>query len=462
MKKLGICLLIVSMIFVLSGRSQEQHSSKQQANKKKTAEKQFPDSKDIKEKKQKSDKKKRKEKEKEGVKNQDKIKAGNKQQIDKARSKEKESLQKTSEIKRDKDIKQKEKAKSSAQTEKKAKKKEGKKDKESPLTKEEQTFVEKMGASPLVSPNLFDSRAQARKYLRILIKGGHKTVNFFKGYEEKAKGEYGIAMGSAISRLDYKNKEDMKLVMEVLGEKKDYSEACSKAAVYVGNYYRKNGKDKMTKKAVSLLKDVIEDTSKTENKESEEELRLEAAHTFLILGDADNALPVIDEMAKKGYTYAIPYLFKEVGGTAGAQVENLWDKRGLEIIKNALSYPDIDIRAEAAMFLAQMGVEKDKAEEVALRIVEELKDKTHKDMGLSNESIITSGNTEQEQKTVEKVYNAGRGCDYAIEALGELNSRKAIPILQYISKNNTEWYQICDDRKAKNALESITNDGVKK
>lgn len=181
-------------------------------------------------------------------------------------------------------------------------------------------------------------------------------------------------------------------------------------------------------------------------KELEMNIKLEAAGSLLALGDADTALPMLDELAKGGNTYAIPYLFKSGWGKPWT----FWDERGLEIIKRALNYPEIEIKAEAALFLSQIGIEKQKAEEVALTIVEDLKDKTAKDYRLPIDKVPTRLTPEGDQ-----FYDAKVACDYAIEALSNMKSEKIVSTLRMISKNNTEWWNVCWKRPADEALKKI-------
>lgn len=299
--------------------------------------------------------------------------------------------------------------------------------------------MEKLAEGPLITPNAFKSEAEAIKYLKILLKGSHRNIRFFYGYKERAQSEYGVAMATALSVINPKKKENFNLILEVLKTRREYPEAIASAADVI--------KFAQDKRVIPLLRELLN--------HSHTRVRLETAGSLLVLGDADSALPVLEELAKEGNTYAIPYLFKSGWGKEW----KLWDERGLEIIKRALDYPQDQIKAEAALFLAEMGIEKGRAEEVALTIVEKFKDKTKKNYGLNIDEVASrltqAGN---------QFHDDGVACDYAMKASSVIKSKKAIPLLEQISERNVDSSYVCWKRPADEALKNILGDekrGVK-
>jgi hypothetical protein len=331
-----------------------------------------------------------------------------------------------------------------AKTETKEEKKEKLKEaKSSSLTEEEQRLVERIGENILIAPSqYFDSQEDAVEYLKPLLKADHRTIRLYEGYEalneDKRRQDYDKAISKAIMAIDPNTKVGSEFIIEVLETKREYPRALSEAAKAV-----KFAKDN---RVIPLLKKVVKNQDTT--------VRLEAAGSLLALDDADTALPVLDDLAKEGETYAIPYLFKSGWGKEW----KLWDERGLEIIKKALVYPPDKIKAEAALFLAEMEIEKEKAEEVALKIMEKFKDKTAKDYRLSIEETASRSTLEGD-----RFYNDGVACDYAMEALSLTKSKRAILALKHISERKAEWWYVCWKRPAEEALKKIleNNGGVK-
>ncbi len=321
--------------------------------------------------------------------------------------------------------------------------------KESPLTEEEQKFVEKIGTGAWVTPNVFKSEEEARRYLKILLKGKYRTIRWFHQYfqqykvsEDEIKSLYGDSMATALSAINPEKKESFDVIVEVLKTKREYPQALARAARVV--------KFAHDTSVIPLLRAVVKHPSLN--------VRLEAAGALLVLGDADTALPVLDELTKAGNTYVIPYLFK----SGWSREWKLWDERGLEIIKRALNYPQDQVKAEAALFLAELGIDKEKAEEVAIAVIKKFKDKTEKAFGLNNEEIVRIPRTEQERYAIEKARNAILACEYAMDALEVLKSKKAIPLLMHVKEKNIEWFYSCKSKKAEEALEAIRRNGGKK
>lgn len=189
------------------------------------------------------------------------------------------------------------------------------------------------------------------------------------------------------------------------------------------------------------------------------DVRLQAAGSLIVIGDADTALPVLDELAEEeGYSSALYYLFSKPG--------KIIDERGYAIVEKALNNQKAEVRIHAVnLLLESKKIPKEKAEEMALKILEELKNKTIKDYGLMainpKESIrvkqLPGLNIDVEQAN--QLHSSdSRACDYTISIVTELKSRKALNTLKHIGIQNTEWWYVCK-RGVKEALESIEKNG---
>lgn len=365
---------------------------------------------------------------------------------------QKEVKQQPSETKLEVQPKQQEQAPIATPEVKKEKKEKPIETKPSPLTEEEQKEFEKLKKRWL-GPKFTEK--DALKALRILLKADLDPTNirWYSEHPDVESGQDICDMLRLSSRT--KKKEAFELTLEVLKEDRGYVTVCAVKEIKFSH----------DKNAIPYLRRYLSHTSS--NEQLTILLRLEAAGSLLVLGDADTALPVLDELAKEGNTYAIPYLFKSGWGKEW----KLWDERGLEIIKRALSYPQDQIKAEAALFLSEMEIEKQKAEEVALRIVEKLKDKKREDYGFtiiggpSNPKWILLPEYEGKNlKELEEYYYAdSRACTYSLEALGIIKSKKALPLLNQIKEKYSKtngW--VCWKIDIDKALKKITENEVTK
>ena len=171
-----------------------------------------------------------------------------------------------------------------------------------------------------------------------------------------------------------------------------------------------------------------------------------------MLGDGDTALPVLDDLAEKeGFTGALYYLFREPG--------RIIDERGYKVVEKAVNNPRAEIRITATkLLLESKKIKKEKAEEIALGILDSLKARTIKDYGY--ETIPEWPPTTNTQS--DKLFSSDcRACDYTISLLSELKSSKAIPLLVSVRDQNTKWWFVCK-RGAKDAIRTIEKKGDKK
>ncbi len=358
--------------------------------------------------------------------------------------------------------------------------KEGKKEKPveikpSPLTEEDQRFLWKMDTGPWNTPNVFKTKQEAIKYLKILLKGDHakiipfdpKSENYSEFGDSGQREVHAELICSAIHALVLKQKEQKRvdkkafeLVLEVLKKKKDYPKAYACASKYIGwHVTMEGGRDEKATEAIPLLKEAI--------KHSDPKVRLHAAGSLFALGEPDIALPVLDELARQGEVEALPLLFEpDKDGVVRWSKLNFWDKRGLEIIKRAIDYPSDEVKGWAAIALISIGIEKEKVEEVAFSIVKRLMYKTKKDYGFKTSDGPKGPHNvllpEYEGKNIreleEKFYSDGRACDRSMAVLGRLKSKRAVPMLKHIKEKNTKSEYVCWDNLAEKALKRIHED----
>ena len=315
----------------------------------------------------------------------------------------------------------------------------------SPLTEEEQKLLDQIGENVLIAPTeYFESQEEASPYLRVLLKGNHRNIKLYKGYEalsdEKRKQDYDVAMSKAIAALNPKTEEGLRLLIEALKTKKEYPRSLAVAARAV-----KVSKDKSV---IPLLRQVAKSPSSI--------VKLEAAGALLILGDADTALPVLDALVEQGKSVgALYYLFRGPG--------KIIDERGYKIVEKALNSPKSEVKISAVkLLLDAKKINKEKAGEVALGILHELKAKTLEDYGLTYAQkakgvgvIPLPGVNIDVGEAHEQERSDGRACDYTMSLLGRLKSKRALPILRHVLKNNTEWWYVCWSNHAKDALLAI-------
>jgi len=312
-----------------------------------------------------------------------------------------------------------------------------------PLTEEEQKYFDKIGGD-IITPDLFEGY-DVNKYLGILLKGSPETIRWYQENINNKKDrdkEYGQTIVDTISELNLKkDKEAFKLALEVLKTKRAYPEAVAGVA-----FQLKYAHDPSV---IPLLQDLSSDPDQM--------VELSAAASLLALGDADTALPLLSKLAQEGNVGGVEYLFKDRG--------QLWDERGLKIVEEALDNPTAEVAITAARLLTEMGKDKEKCEKVAIGILKQYIHKTKKDYGFE---VIGGPSNPQwvllpkyKDKTLEEVeapfYSDMRACSYAMSLLGDLKSKKAIPLLKNIKENNTNSNYVCWENRADKSAEHALN-----
>jgi hypothetical protein len=334
----------------------------------------------------------------------------------------------------------------------------------STLTEQEQREFEKFGGD-WETPNVFKDEKEAIKYLKILLKGDEKTIRWYQNLdmrgkskeeaEKRRKWRYSDNIATALDAIDIgTNKEGFSLAVQVLKTKRDYPEALARAAEVV--------KFAHDPSVIPILREIVNYPVPW--------VRLQVAGSLLSLGDADTALPILDELAEKeGYTGALYYLFSGPG--------KIIDERGYRIVEKALNNPKAEVKISAVKLLLEANrIAKKKGEEISLGILETFINKTEKDYGIGrrkipgktySEKYVLPGYEGKSLDELEKPYiSDGRACDQAMWILGELKSQKAISLLKTIKETHTEVGWVCwenrADRRAEKALEKITAGGGKK
>jgi hypothetical protein len=302
----------------------------------------------------------------------------------------------------------------------------------SSLTEEEQKEFEKFGGN-WETPSVFKNEKEAIKYLKILLKGNEKNIRWYQklqATEERKKWKYGDNIATALDAINTgTNKEGFELAVKVLETKRDYPEALARAALVV--------KSRRDPSVIPVLREIA--------KHPVPSVRLEVAGSLLSLGDSETALPILDELIEReGYVQALYYLFSAPG--------KIIDQKGFNILEKELTSPNAEMRISATkLLLESKKITRGKAEDIALRVLEDLKEKTIKDFGYQSIPEWPPNPNAQEAK---RYYSNCRACDYTIALLSELQSSKSISVLKSIRDKNTEWWYVCK-RGVKEAIEAI-------
>jgi len=298
---------------------------------------------------------------------------------------------------------------------------------QSSLTEEEQRAFEEFGGN-WETPSVFKSEKEAIKYLKILLKGNEKTIRWYQKLdmtgknkeeaEKRRKWKYSDNIATALDAINTEtNKEGYKLAVEVLRTKREYPEALAKAALVV--------KFAHDPSVIPILREIVNYPIPS--------VRLQVAGSLLSLGDADTALPVLDELAEKeGYTGALYYLLRGAG--------KIIDERGYRILEKALNNPKAEMRISATkLLLESKKIEKEKAEEIGNEILNKLKKNTLENYGLKldpNEIYkiipLSDMKPHEFEKAIDLERSDSRACEYTMNLLTELKSKKAIATLKYI------------------------------
>ncbi len=303
------------------------------------------------------------------------------------------------------------------------------------LTEEDQKEFDAIGGAHYIVPFEFKNERQAIRYLRILVKGNEKTIKWYRedhgnvpyvlATEEDRKKAYDADMSGALAAINVRtNKESFKLAVSILETKWNYPLSMTEAAEkveYAG-----------AKSVIPLLRKVL--------KNPDSGVRLEAAACLLSLGDAADALPVLEKLADAGFDNALYELFSGPG--------RLIEPRGLMVVEKEFNNPKAapEVRIAAINLLLGLNeITKKQAEHVAIQILEGLKNKTDKDYGLIGHNPVpkealpgvnpNSANTRRASDS--------RACVFVMEMLARFKSNKAISILEHIKANNTDWWYDC-------------------
>lgn len=314
-------------------------------------------------------------------------------------------------------------------------------EKTTPLTESEQKYFDEIGGY-LERPDKQLAGKNVLKYLQILVKGSPKTIRFYQennvGMTEKQiNNAYGEAIGDAFARLNPKDPRVENLAKQILRTRRNYTNAVG----YAINALGYSG----DKSVISLLRKFLNYPN--------ELIEADAAGALLKLGDADTALPVIKKLG------AVSYL---VDGTG-----KLYDKRGKDVLVDALSDRRAEVAMVSAMLLYKMGIEKNKCEEAALNVVKRLIHKKNTDYGFeviggpSNpEWVLLPGFKNRNLQDIEKpFYSDRRGCYDAIFLLGKFKTKQAIPLLEYMKNkigNNSDY--VCWENLAGKDAEHALNE----
>jgi hypothetical protein len=295
-----------------------------------------------------------------------------------------------------------------------------------PLTEKEQKLLDKIDDNILKTPSTayFNSQDDAAPYLRILLKRDHRNIRLFRGYEALSEDErkqgYDEAMSKAVTALNPKTKEGLQLLIEVLKTKREYPISLTAAAGVVSR--------SQDKSVIPLLRKVAKNPSL--------EVRYIAGSSLLVLGDADTALPVLDELTKEGATSALGFIYHNMQG-------KIWQQKGLESIRRALTYDNNESKALAALFLiglTKKGIIKEdnrRIEDILIKISEVILNK--KTWPISRHG-----------------YSNHRALNTIILAFGELKSKRAIPVLRRISVHPDASYL---KRRAEETIEYLSKQG---
>jgi hypothetical protein len=332
-----------------------------------------------------------------------------------------------------------------------------------PLTEEEQDYFDKVGGD-IHEPDYELKGVDLLKYISILMKGNISNIRWYREHpatkelqmmdygkvidpEERQQEWYETSMGLAISMLDLKNnKEALKLVKEILKTKSNMTDA-------VGYSVNALGFTNDTS-VIPLLREFTGYPNSG--------VRLATARSLLRLGDRDTALPILKKFIEDGSITAVDDLFDREG--------ELLDERGKAILVAALDNPRAEVAMTAAKHLYEMGIARDKCEKAALTILKKYINKKNKDYGFeitggpSNPKwVLLPAYKDKNLNELEGEFASDfRACSYAATLLGKLKSAQAVPLLEYMKKNNTDPECVCwenaADRAAERALENIKGD----
>jgi hypothetical protein len=254
--------------------------------------------------------------------------------------------------------------------------------------KEQQAFATfKQRTGPWESPNVFSSDKEALNYLKILVKGDHRTIKWYSDNkylptEKDKKQIYSEDISTALYRFfPRSNKEEVfDVLVKILQTKWEYSEAMEAAAIHI--------RSAQDPRVIQLLRPLL--------KHPNPPVRREAAASLFELNEADAALPVLEELIQQHSDRgAMVHLFEWKKG----EIVKLKDDRGYNILLKAIENKSVYVRVEATFLLYDAKrISRENAEKIAIDAL--LSYKPLRDYGLSYDSrgeLIPTGHIDDLQ-----------------------------------------------------------------
>ncbi|MDO8444586.1 MAG: HEAT repeat domain-containing protein [Deltaproteobacteria bacterium] len=205
-------------------------------------------------------------------------------------------------------------------------------------------------------------------------------------------------------------------------------------------------------------------------KSEDKEVRLQSAGALLQLGyEVDTAIETIDGLAQGkdatsnilGEMLRLQYDGKNWYISLLNGLDSLWDPKCETVLRKALNYPSREMRATALSYFSAKG-EKDSVYSNAVSIVNDLKNKDIRNY-LPEYANYSDADIQHlypsdipDSPNVDKLQSDGRSCSAAIHALGRINNRESRPLLEEVSRKNTEWWRVCSGAAAGRALQEIS------
>ncbi len=298
------------------------------------------------------------------------------------------------------------------------------------------------------------TRQDALKYLEILLKGDHDSISYYEAYVSYQQNKYKNS-----TKPSYTMEPDMEdlyqkdicitvnllsamketkaygLILKIIERKTAYPKALICAAGALMSYGEfKDGIWHVDERGIPVLRKILYDKNP--------DVRLQAAGTLLSLGESDPALSVLKEMVgpdSERSKAVLDMLFaleeKENMGimTLVPSDTRLWDERGKEILLQALDSLNIEVRAYSAFKLVHMGIDIQRAEDISLDILDQLKYRKVKDY-----------------EDMSRRLSDRNAAIYAMDALKKTGSATAENILKTLIENSDDPYLI---EKAKKLIE---------
>ncbi|MBI5190595.1 MAG: hypothetical protein HZA22_07955 [Nitrospirae bacterium] len=283
-----------------------------------------------------------------------------------------------------------------------------------------------------VTPHNFSLRITAVRYLRVMVKGDHNSIRFYRQVARETNPAYAYnsyqddLIGAINAVCEDFDRVGYSLLLQVIEKKQGYPKALACACENVSWYAFSNSKDIVAefgeeKTIAALTKNVCHKDAK---------VRLSAAAALLSLNKGDVALPVLEKIVLDGSPQsvgAVYALFKyrvtgpdPEAGYCRTSTDELLDKRGMEILKMTLTCPTTnEAKAVAALELSSMG-HAELAEPAALALLKVFLIRGDLDCGANKTN--------------------GRALDYVTRTLIRMKSKAAVPYLKQLVLNGKASY----------------------